>query len=878
MLSKKKKSKNWIIIGSVLLILLVPGVFIISNRNHIFYDSKTEAKLIYNYSDSKIESTKTFDENIPHKSSGTEISSFNYGSDDIIKSIPITTKNGDFIILGNRGDVNPNFFIVKYPNEMENQFITPTDEYIIDTKLYPENSETNIFVIENTKENSINKVCYFSIELENLQKNYENQISLGDNCWCKQMISLPNGNLLILIKSIENSIESLNLFEINLNSGVIENQKTFPHFSNNVLSDIELGSLNYISIINTDEILLVAENHTKADAGIVLSKGIFGESWTNVSIHGDLELIGSILDSDNNLYLALKYDNSLSNQNELSILKYSSTLSLLNNATLKDPSKSYNLIDFRLGTIDNYGCPFIVYSIWDSSANYGLGFSFVQGNSFLSQIEKNPNDTYEYFLNGISLFNNGDICLAISSIHSSDIVAIILYRVNKFNNYYYNFPEYSYSQFSLFTVIGESSDEQLVFIGIQDFGNSGVIELDKFLNGIVLQINLDSNEVCKSTIIQDDSEEYILFYGYQGDYFSNNANAIIEMYHTSGTKIISLTLENLPGYSQTWEWLHFDSGTIYLAGSISQYDITTYPSLLIGILTIDNLKNGMIYSSNIEIHNIDQVNNYKQIGILKGSGNEQDPYIIENLIIDGNRESVKGDQSGIDITYSDYWFIIRNCEICNLEESNTDTAGISISNCDFVLITNNTISNCDNGIKIYNSNNGTISANNINSCQYNGIIITDNFDGDGSNGNIIYDNSITNTENAIEVWYGNGIWLASGEHTLIYNNTITQNANYGIYIDNAWNYDENPKVQHSRIHDNNLNNNREPYNSGMDERCDNRLWNNIGADDFPEATNYYENINIPGYSLGLILSTNFCLISFLFVATKIIIKKEKRSS
>lgn len=68
--------------------------------------------MIYNYSDSKIESTKTFDENIPHKSSGTEISSFNYGSDDIIKSIPITTKNGDFIILGNRGDVNPNFLLL----------------------------------------------------------------------------------------------------------------------------------------------------------------------------------------------------------------------------------------------------------------------------------------------------------------------------------------------------------------------------------------------------------------------------------------------------------------------------------------------------------------------------------------------------------------------------------------------------------------------------------------------------------------------------------------------------------------------------------------------------------------------------------------------
>ena len=65
-------------------------------------------------------------------------------SRDFVKTLEngvgLMTKNGDFIILGSRGEVNTNFFITKYPNEMENQFITPIDKYIIDTKLYPENS------------------------------------------------------------------------------------------------------------------------------------------------------------------------------------------------------------------------------------------------------------------------------------------------------------------------------------------------------------------------------------------------------------------------------------------------------------------------------------------------------------------------------------------------------------------------------------------------------------------------------------------------------------------------------------------------------------------------------------------------------------------
>ena len=45
MLNKKRISKHWIILGSILLILIIPGVFIISNRNHILNDSKSEVRI-----------------------------------------------------------------------------------------------------------------------------------------------------------------------------------------------------------------------------------------------------------------------------------------------------------------------------------------------------------------------------------------------------------------------------------------------------------------------------------------------------------------------------------------------------------------------------------------------------------------------------------------------------------------------------------------------------------------------------------------------------------------------------------------------------------------------------------------------------------------
>ncbi|MHA1510928.1 MAG: right-handed parallel beta-helix repeat-containing protein, partial [Promethearchaeota archaeon] len=104
----------------------------------------------------------------------------------------------------------------------------------------------------------------------------------------------------------------------------------------------------------------------------------------------------------------------------------------------------------------------------------------------------------------------------------------------------------------------------------------------------------------------------------------------------------------------------------------------------------------------------------------EGSGQSNDPYIIEGYNIDASTAH------GIVIDNTDAYLIIRDCIIENGSFINDNYFfGIHLFSCSNVKIINNTVSNNNNeGIRIYLSNYNTISGNN---CSNNGMTQTVGF-------------------------------------------------------------------------------------------------------------------------------------------------------
>ncbi|MFX1503637.1 MAG: NosD domain-containing protein, partial [Promethearchaeota archaeon] len=92
---------------------------------------------------------------------------------------------------------------------------------------------------------------------------------------------------------------------------------------------------------------------------------------------------------------------------------------------------------------------------------------------------------------------------------------------------------------------------------------------------------------------------------------------------------------------------------------------------------------------------------FKNDGNCTGEGTYSEPYVIEDLVIEG-----VGSGSYIIIENSDVYFKIENCTI-----SGASVSGIRLSNVTNSLLNNNTLNNNDNGITLIGSNYNTISGN-----------------------------------------------------------------------------------------------------------------------------------------------------------------------
>lgn len=163
-----------------------------------------------------------------------------------------------------------------------------------------------------------------------------------------------------------------------------------------------------------------------------------------------------------------------------------------------------------------------------------------------------------------------------------------------------------------------------------------------------------------------------------------------------------------------------------------------------------------------------------------GSGSWSDPYVIEDVLIDG-LDGV----FCISISSSHAYFIIRNCVLYNVG-SVIDYAPIQLGYTDNGRIVGNSLEDGQTGIYLLESDNNSISKNAVNDLIY-GIhleyshhnAISNNDIETHSYGVMLFDSNYNNVSlNSLIDIYNVGVQLSSSDHNIITKNTIIY-ANWG---------------------------------------------------------------------------------------------------
>ena len=132
----------------------------------------------------------------------------------------------------------------------------------------------------------------------------------------------------------------------------------------------------------------------------------------------------------------------------------------------------------------------------------------------------------------------------------------------------------------------------------------------------------------------------------------------------------------------------------------------------------------------------------------QGSGTLSDPYVIENVTVNGNDA-----QSCIAIKNSNEYFIIRNCTLYN------SSLGLT--------------GDRDGGIKLINATNGKIIKNHCHNNNFGGLLLFS-----GSN-----NNSIIN--NIVEYNLHDGVWVRNCNSVNIIGNNLSNNGDRGVYTSSS---------------------------------------------------------------------------------------------
>ena len=153
----------------------------------------------------------------------------------------------------------------------------------------------------------------------------------------------------------------------------------------------------------------------------------------------------------------------------------------------------------------------------------------------------------------------------------------------------------------------------------------------------------------------------------------------------------------------------------------------------------------------------------------KGSGTWENPYIIENVTIDGQNT-----YNCIRIDNSNVYFTIRNCTLINGKDEYWHSGGIRLENVTNGRLINNKCSFNQQGIYLVTSNNNTISGNTANNNTIHGIILYDQCNDTKIIGNTACFNSHCGIKIEERYTYYNGY------NNLVINNNASYNVDAGM--------------------------------------------------------------------------------------------------
>ena len=297
-----------------------------------------------------------------------------------------------------------------------------------------------------------------------------------------------------------------------------------------------------------------------------------------------------------------------------------------------------------------------------------------------------------------------------------------------------------------------------------DFNLVSGNELQLIFNIQDMYSGVDQGHYCQITLFYDDPygrKDTVVLYSTQNGQ-TEHTNVAYDFTHNNWYhfSIIS-TGDNVDFFLNNSLILSY-SGLFYSSGYIgvkSMYGPTAYWDNI----TVSGIGIPLIYK--FTIYGNSGWSAVKSAGICTGEGTYSNPYVIEDLEIDGG-----GSGSCIEIRSSNVFFIIENCSLYNSGGIGYGDAGIRLYNVENGILSQNNCSNNKFGISILEScENILVQGNIISGSTESGIYLVYSYS------NYIKENLIINSGDE-------GMLLIDGFYNKILNNTINFNARVGIQL------------------------------------------------------------------------------------------------